>query len=402
VGPRRLPARIRILTAATAALVVHLFFSRGLESSRLRVLSAVPGLSGPGGLFADRVEENPDPALWASVEGWRKARARALGAQGRTAVRVVAWRPDRQVAVIGAGSESGLGPRDPVVVPSGLLGFVEAVQPHLARVRLLSGKKATLTVTLAESRPGLPGELAALNAVLEGTGDGARLVEGPLLTAFRVGDRLNTVLTEGVPSTRPLAVGAVTVAGPAPEVRLFAGPADLGLVAVASELRIPPLFDERVLEVRAAPLVGGAGALLAAAPELGVTAGCAVLSQGRYLGRVVSVSGAGAVASRISDRGHRVLVRCLGGGGRSWTGELVALGGARYLLEGSGAPDPADPSVLALTAGGEGLVSADLPAGILTRDGDAWRLSGPEADWPPTVTVPVFAFGDELKELLPR
>ena len=66
----------------------------------------------------------------------------------------------------------------PVVVPAGLLGFVEAIQPHLARVRLLAAPRARIAVVLAESRPGLPGELNGLNAVLEGTGEGGRLVEG--------------------------------------------------------------------------------------------------------------------------------------------------------------------------------------------------------------------------------
>jgi cell shape-determining protein MreC len=403
VGPRRLPARHRILAAATAAIAVHMAASRGLEGVRLGVLAALPGLGGPGGILAEPAEPSTDPALAARVDGWRKTRARMLGAEGRVPVAVMAWRPDRQIAVIGAGSDAGLRPSDPVVVPSGLLGFVEAVQPHLARVRLLSAPKARVAVTLAESRPGLPGEIAALNAVLEGQGDGARLVEGPLLTAFRVGDRLVAVgdAAEGE-SARPLAVGAVTVEGLVPEVRLFAGPGELGLVAVASGRPPPRLFEDRPLEVRAAPLVGGAGALLAGPSAAAITPGCAVLAGGRYVGRVVRVASGGAVASRLSDRGHRVFVRCLGGGDRSWTGELVAHGDGVCRLEGAGAPDAADATVVALTAGGEGLVPADLPCGVLERDGDGWRLRDAGAAWPPSVTVPVFAFPDELKQLLPR
>jgi hypothetical protein len=127
-----------------------------------------------------------------------------------------------------------------------------------------------------------------------------------------------------------------------------------------------------------------------------------VLADGRYVGRVVSVAGRGVVASRLADRGHRMFVRTLGGGDRTWTGELVALGEGRFRLEGIGGPDPADTSVIALTAGGEGLVPSDLPAGVLERDGGEWRLRGQEAAWPPQVEVPVFAFDDELSQLLPR
>jgi hypothetical protein len=81
-------------------------------------------------------------------------------------------------------------------------------------------------------------------------------------------------------------------------------------------------------------------------------------------------------------------------------GELGSLGGGRFRIEGA-APDAADSSILAVTAGGQDLVPANLPAGILEKDGAVWRLRDPP-EWPREVTVSVFTFGDELLRLLPR
>ena len=214
--------------------------------------------------------------------------------------------------------------------------------------------------------------------MLEGTGDGGRLVEGPLLSEFREGDRLQAALGWDEKDKRaeepPVPVGTVTTAGATPVVRFFAGSGDLGLVAVASTTtERPPLFSDRVLEVRAAPLLGGAGALLGGRGSADVAAGCAVHCGGRYVGRVVRAGGSGAVASRLVDAGHRVVVTCLGATTSTSDAHLVALGDGRFRIEGA-VPD--DPSVIALTAGGQDLVPGDLAIGVLERDMAARAAGG--------------------------
>ena len=62
----------------------------------------------------------------------------------------------------------------------------------------------------------------------------------------------------------------------------------------------------------------------------------------------------------------------------------------------------AEPSIIALTAGGQDLVPGDLAIGVLERDESAWRLRDPVEPWPASVTVSVFTFGPELQRLILR
>jgi hypothetical protein len=403
-SPRRLPARVRILLALVAVLVLHGALSAEMEAARVRILCAVPVVVGPGGILADDVHAVPPSELWGRVEAWKAGRTKLLAAEGRVAVPVLFFRPADRIAIIGAGRGSGVSVGDPVEVPAGVLGFIEAVEPHLSRVRLLSASRSRIPVTLAESRRGLPGELSSLNAVLEGTGEGGRLVSGSLLSEFREGDRLNTSVDarDRKAASRSLAVGVVTAGGPDPRVRLFAGPGDLGLVTVAAEAApAGRLFDDTRVSVRAAPLVASAGALLSGPGAGGVAAGCAVHSNGRYLGKVALATAEGFVASRFVDPGHRLFVRCLAAGNATFTGELVALGAGRCRLEGGSAGAGVN-AALAVTAGGQDLIPADLAVGFLEREGEEWVIRDAAAPWPREAMVSVFTFGDELAKLVAR
>jgi hypothetical protein len=376
------------------------FWAGELEGARVRLLGILGSVGPARGFFAEPPETRVFPDIQARIAASRTARARSVAAEGRVGVDVLAYVAKNQIAIIGAGRDSGVDVLDPVVVPAGLLGFVDAVEPNLARVRLLSASKARVPVTLAESRSGLPGEVVGLNAVLEGTGSGGRLVEGPLLSEFRAGDRLHAVIDRA--ASPPLAVGTVAKPGLLPEVRLAAGPGDLGLVAVPAD-REPSraLFVPEALEVRAESVFGRRGALLAAPDGSSVAAGCAVHARGRYLGRITRVAGRTAVASRLDDRGHRVFVRLLGASAAAPTGQLVSAGGGSFRLEIDDAQAvPAGP-LLAVTAGGEHLVPGDLAIGFLDPDAADFRLRDPVAPWPPEVTASVFLFGAELERLLP-
>jgi hypothetical protein len=309
---------------------------------------------------------------------------------------VIHFRPKDRVAVIGAGSASGLSVFDPVEVPSGLLGFIDAVEPRLARVRLLSASRSRVPVAASHAGRELPGALTELNAILEGTGEGGRLVAGSLLSEFRPGDALEAPIGDGA---RRVPVGVVASEGPDPAVRLLAGPADLGFVTVAADKAPPqPLFEHVPFDVRAAPLVEGAGALLAGTGPLAARPGCAVHAGGRYLGRVTLATPTGVVASRLGDPGHRLFVRCLGADEHGFAGELLALGGGRYAIEG--APEASGPgALLAITAGGQELIPADLVVGTLERAGDGWTLRAAERPWPREAMVSVFLAEAELERL---
>jgi hypothetical protein len=396
---RRLSARVRILLALGAAAAIHGAFGHDLEAVRVGVLGSVPAWAVAGPPAAGSGPPAGEDEILRRVEAWRVSQESRMARAGRAAVPVVFFRPRDRVAIIGAGSASGIAPLDPVEVPSGLLGFIDAVEPRLSRVRLLSAPRSRVPVTVADVRRDLPGALTGLNAILEGTGEGGRLVSGSLLSEFRAGDALSaSVGGRGAGSdVRPVPVGVVATEGPDPAVRLHAGPGDLGFVTVASgSAPGKALFEHVSLAVRAAPCVAGSGALMTGPGAARVAPGCAVQAGGRYLGKVTLATSSAVVVSGVCDPGHRLFVRCLGREGGSSAVEMVSLGRRRFRIDGA---VPEAGPLLVVTAGGQELIPADLAVGVLEPAGPDWILLG-AGGWPRHAVISVFLAGDDLRRLL--
>jgi hypothetical protein len=401
---RRLPARLRILLAAAGLVAVHAFVGAPLEIQRIRVLAALPAWPGPSVGTAGEDGAHDSGGLLRRIDAWKDAREARLAAEGRAGVPVLDFRAKERIAILGAGSASGVRVLDLVEAPAGLLGVIDAVERRLSRVRLLSSQELRIPVGAAVNGRDLPGGVTALNAVIEGTGTGAQLANGSLLGELRTGDVLRALPSAERPdaSSRPVPVGVVEAPGPGGPVRLLAGPGDLGLVTVpASGARLAPLFEDLPVVLSAAPVVGSTGALLTGAGAARSAPGCAVHVHGRYLGKVTLAAGNALVASRLSDPGHRVFVRAVASSGASLAAELVSIGGGAFRFEGA-APEAAGSGLLAVTAGGQELVPADLALGVLEPSGGAWVLDEARRPWPREATVSVFLAGDELATLLAR
>jgi hypothetical protein len=389
----RRPKPLRAALVAAAVLVAaHVGARDVVEGLRLRLLGA---LVAPAAALRGAVRsEAPLRDALAAVASRRETRTGLFSAVGAAALPIVDYRPREGVLVLGAGREAGVVFGAAVYAREGLLGHVERVETHLARVRLVAARGARTAVVAERVATDLPGGIERLAAVAEGDGVAARLAEGALLESFRPGDRLAAF------GPRAYAFGTVAEAGPRPLLKLSADAANAGAAAaegVETGAPIPGLFESEPMRVAAEPAVGGRGAVLIGSGGERLTVGAAVERGGVYLGRVVRTAGDVAYAERADDPGHEVGVRLIGAAGE--TGATLRSEGGGVFRVVAGGPDAADADEFdAFTAGGGGLVPADLYVGRLVAA--RGRLYGtPPGPWTRAVDVAVFVFDAERRRL---
>ncbi len=404
---RGLRASARASLALFAVAVAHLGFREESEGLRLRIAHLV--------LAPTVALDRPRPGTVAELGPDVRARLAWWEAQRRgtlahdTLVPVMEYRSDRQQVVVGCGRDQGVSIGDPVIAPTGLVGFVDRIEAHLSRVSLLSAKGTRVAVTLAESRPALPGGMSRLNAIHEGDGERTHLTQGSLLEGFAVGDAVVTFGGDGDRATpRNVSVAHVVERGPKPRTELSARPEDVGFVSLpyAKNLATENLFEGDPSVMAIDGPAEGVGAIVTGATIADVVEGSAVHAHDRYLGRVVRTAGPLALCSRLHDPGHEVSVRWIGSDDRVGRTMLRSKGIGVFEFVGGVQPPFEAMPVLLLTAGGQGLVPADLVVGVGriassgTGLGGALVIEGSVDVWPSAVTIPVFAFRDELLRLV--
>lgn len=394
------PRPFRYAFAALAAVVaLHVFARDPVEALRLRTLGVLLAPTSFVGAFG-RTETTPSDEVRLVVEDRRRSRASLFAEAGLAALPVLDHRPREGVLIVAAGRDAGVACGARVLAPEGLLGHVERVETHLSRVRLLSARGARTASVAAAPKPGLPGGIERLAAVVEGDGTEGFLVDGVLLEAFKEGDALIAFGPGAVP------IGRVVSAGVRPRVRFAAEAASAGAVAVEGVGRnasVIDVFEEEPLRVLAAPALGGRGAFLGGEAARRLQAGAGVHSGGRYLGRVERTAGGSAYVSRREDPGHEIGVRLVGP--EFEAGALVrARPDGGFIVVGDAVALPAGTAVAvrAFTAGGGWLVPPGLFVGrFLLKDGELFPQDQAVL-WPPTVTATVFVFDGERTVLSRR
>jgi hypothetical protein len=386
--------RAEALLAAALVLGANVFARDAVEALRLRALRIA---AAPTALVR-RLVDPPAPRVATTdpaVTARRAVRREVFRDRDAAALPVVDHRPREGRLVVGAGRDAGVVFGAAVFAAEGILGHVDRVEAHLARVKLVSARGARTAVVAAETRSGLPGGLERVTAVFEGEGEDGVLADGALLEALRLGDRLLAFNEAASP------LGEVAVPGARPRVRLFAKGGTSGAVAVVGvgpRAPTPELFEDEALAVALAPALAGRGALLIGAAARRLSPGAAVHAGGRYLGRVESAAGDVAWASRRDDPGRLVGVRLAAAGGETGATLRAEGGGVFRLTEGTlRAADGAEIAVF--TAGGGGLVPPDLLVGRFVAERGGLRDPTGEAKWPGTVDASVFVFEDERRRL---
>jgi hypothetical protein len=393
------PIRTAVVVAAALA-ALHVLARDATEAVRLRVLSV---WLAPASLFARLASPEAAPAEddLRAVADRRASRASLFADRGLAPLTVLDHRPADGVLIVAAGRDAGVGFGARVYAPEGLVGHVDRVETHLARVRLLSARGARAAVVAAAPKANLPGGLTLLTAVVEGDGAvGGHLVDGVMLEAFRPGDELLAFGAERV------SVGKISAAGVRPRVQFAADAALARAVAVEGVLTTAPVvdvFEDEPLRTAASPALAGRGAFLKGEAARRLVPGAAIRFGGVYLGRVERAAGDAAYVSRREDPGHEIGVR-LEGAGREFGARIRSEGAGVYRLVGDVPPSPPGEveDVRAFTAGAGWLVPPGLSVGRFVRkDGRLIPYSAP-GPWPPVVTASVFVFEAERAVLVRR
>lgn len=384
-GGGRVPDLLRTPLLILVLLALHFALPDAGEGLRLRLLRGIskplPLRGAEEGLAAPTAAPLPDPF------------------PGRTGVMpVLDLERDKGWLIVGGGARAGVTPGARVAVPAGLLGVVDQVTTHLARVRLLDAEDVQVPVELSESTAGrvLPGGLAQLVGVLRGAGDGARIVSAHLPRAFQRGDVLTSLVDDG--NDEPWPVGRVVEVGLRPRVELLASADGASAVLVAgASTPTESLFSRHECAV---VLVGAGrvrGALLASDQLDLIAPGCGVHFGNRYLGRVLRVGGGVAHVVGAGDAGSPLDVLCLSDDGTYVPARLLGRGEGRFeILDRP--KRLRDGVVRVVTAGGQELVRPGLEVGRGIVDRDRLILED-RLPWPPTVSVSVFRYGDERRRL---
>jgi len=386
---RRVPDFLRTPLLISALLALHFAMPGGGEAVRLRLL---------------RVVSRPLP-LRGAVAGLVPPVVRALPVsfpERGGVLSVLDLEPERGLLIVGGGAEDGVAPGARVVVPSGLIGVVDQVTTHLARVRLLSAKDVQVPVVVTSAAAGrpLPGGLEQLMGVLRGDGTEAGIVSAHLPREFRRDDVL-TSLADDDGESWP--VGRIMTEGLRPHVELLGAVHGESAVLVAgAETPTEALFAVHPCQV---VLLGGGrvrGVLLVSDTLESVSPGCGVHFGARYLGRVVRIAGGVAHVVGAGDAGSPLDVLLISDDGGSTPARLMGRGEGRFSFEPSaGASQVPRGTVRVVTAGGQELVRPGLEVGRGAIDGD--RLTLEEVPpWPRTVGVSVFRYGAERARLRGR
>jgi cell shape-determining protein MreC len=90
------------------------------------------------------------------------------------------------------GPNSGIVVGEAITAGDALVGFVERLESHVARVRTFTNGDASVAVAGADARPSASGALVRHVGLLV-AGNPPRLLKSPMPEAFRTGERLVTV-----------------------------------------------------------------------------------------------------------------------------------------------------------------------------------------------------------------
>ncbi len=337
----------------------------------------------------------------APVEAWLAPRDKAAPAGGVDSALIApavpsgsTWVPVLDVRlkfgtlVIGAGSESGIELGEAVTFADALVGFVDRVELHVARVQLLTDDEASVAVIAADSRPASSGAIVRRIGLLKGANP-PRLVKSPMPEAFVVGDALVTVGGEGSRVPERLLVGHISVAGPVPSVKLAADPTAVGQVVVRQQLKSQSaLFHDEAVTISAYPLTRVGEALVRGSGLRDACPGLALTHGGRFLGRIIETSDSAARVSLVTDIGHEVIVRWVDELGQTGSGTLTATLDGLYDLTVIAGQAPGFP-MQASTAGGQALIPQGLAVGRLVPEGGRWRLIA-QPHIPRHAVIPIF------------
>lgn len=388
---RPVPAAGRAATAGLVLVAAAWAFGDALAATRLRTLALLI---------------RPVETLLAPVDHALPAAPSRLPGPGfvtppgSTAIPVLDVRPGRGTLLIGAGSESGIVVGETVTAGDALVGFVERIESHVARVRTFTGGDASVAVAGADARPSKSGALVR-HVGLVVAGSPPRLMKSPMPEAFRVDERLVTVGGEGSRVPPGLRVGDVVETGIAPAVRLAVDPVGVGRVTIPRRLEgLPRLFHDEPVTVVASPLDRRGGALIGGPGLADAVPGVAFTIEGRFLGRLLETSSDAARVSLVGDVGHDVVARWIDDLGQEGEGVLTCVGAGLYTLRQTRGALPGF-AFWACTAGGQALIPQGLVIGRFAPENGSWRLSEPIRT-PRRGVVPIFLESKEHRRLHPE
>ena len=368
-------------------LLVQVLAPDGIEGLRLRGLavlarpaSTLRALGGASGGDASRATE----LAWSP-----------LPSDSSSGVAVLSSDDARFLAIVSAGEEAGA--REGALAFAGgtLIGIVDRVTAHLARVRGFQASGVRLPVLVRTSGRSLPGGLEVVPAVLAGRGSSAALVETALPLELRRGDQVYSLASGARDSTL---LGQVAEEGLEPRVALAAWTgvrAGLLIEGVGTHDPWRSLFRPEPCEVMLAPGPRGRGALLAVESGLLVAPGSAVVASGCLLGRVRSSRAGWAWLERSQDEGFAIVGAVEGAGASAIPLRLRGAG------EGWRSIEPERTGVFPGPI--RSVMSDDLvPPGLLLGDLNAQghvAVPAPASTWPSQVTILAFRFEEEATRL---
>ncbi len=368
-------------------LLVQVLAPEGVEGLRLRGLallarpaSALREVSGTS--FGD--PSRADEVAWSP-----------LSSDSRSGVAVLSSDDARFLAIVSVGEEAGAREGALAFAGGNLIGIVDRVTAHLARVRGFQARGVRLPVLVRTSGRSLPGGLEVVPAVLAGRGSFAALVETALPLELRRGDQVYSLASGARDSTL---LGQVADEGLEPRVELAAWTgvrAGLLIEGVGTHDPWRSLFRPEPAEVVLAPGPRGRGALVAVESGLSVAPGSAVVASGCLLGRVRSSRAGRAWIERSLDEGFAIAGAVEGGG---TSAILLRLHGAG---EGWRSIAPESPGVFPgpiRSVMADDLVPPGLRLGDMDGEGHV-AVPAPARTWPSKVTILAFRFEEEATRL---
>lgn len=401
----RVPRLVRTPLLVGLLLLLHVGLGGPIEKLRLALFTALSR----GAALAEPLTVGERPRPEAPSDAARDARRRAtrlrlarFGDDAGRVARVFEVDARRGWLLVGAGRKHGVERGALVHAPDGVIGIVDRVEIHLARVRLLTARDARLAVRVRPKRA-LPGEIDGIVGALQGHGKGAQLTRMSASDLVRAGDALE-VLGRG--DLDGLAVGVVADGEAVKDVRLGADVAAIERVLIEGVSRAASageLFRRIRARTRFEPGHPRGEALLTGADTHEVALGSAVLSGPVYLGRIVGRVGGWLQARRFDAPGKATRLALMREDGAEHGVSVTARAGGGFALA-SERQSPW-PAAYAFTAAGDQLVPSGLYVGRFRAQGtDAALIEGPATGepWPDEVEVAAFLRADERDALLGR